>query len=345
MKNKQLTLSLLFLTIANAGCQSTSINTRFIGEPITHTSESERKVGVANVLYEFDGTPSENSYQSILEYPNDITHAESVKQIYNVHDADEDIVTPVKPKIALDNKVSSSSTLIAKSPEKSDANTVPKDIFTLVKTKVAPDNKASSSSTLIEKSPEKARKTKFKSSLDENKAVTVPKENIVESTQAHKEVLFQTLTPEDRIMSSDINGLEYQYPVEFKALTLVKTTENVSVSLDEEAAKAHLINQYYNTDTNYENDREVIERPKGLVVFKGVIGTLNENIHLLFEATGGVNAISDVSDNHKFEYEFTIEGETALKVFDKMIDAFKSPNPIKAKAYSINKVVHIEYSR
>lgn len=159
------------------------------------------------------------------------------------------------------------------------------------------------------------------------------------------ESISSALTPEDEILNSTINPIEYQKVNEHSFLDVQALNQRMYAEVDSDQVKAYLISEYYNTDDNPHNDREKLERPKTKFYFKARKGSLNQNIESLIENMDGVSAVTDISENHTLFNNFIIEGDSLLEILDQLIDSFTSPHPLKTKVHSINKVIHVYYKK
>lgn len=293
-------------TINISGCQSTSEQTRFVGKPSVNTF-TPKQADNSNVMYEYEGAAGAVEKQSILHYPKKAVSAPEAKPKFTVVAAE----------------TSEPATIVTPLNEGIELE--------------QPDK---------EKIEEVLESGAY--SVDIPPAIAVGNIEETESTSDFSKNIFMqeyTLTPEDKIMGEIVDPLEYQNTPEVPALRIIKETSRVNVEVDEASVKAYLISVYYNTNTVIEDDREPLKRPESLVVFHGKKGTLNENINALIKATDGINVVSDISDNHRFDFDFTIKGGSALSILDQLVESFVAPYPVSSKIYKRNEVAHVFYKR
>ncbi len=153
------------------------------------------------------------------------------------------------------------------------------------------------------------------------------------------------LTPEDEILNSTPNPLDYQVETEKPFLSVQAVSKRLFATVDTDKVKAHLIANHYNTDVDESNDRKLVDKPKATLTFVVKKGTLKENISALLSHGDDISVIANISNNHFMFNEFEMQGSSMLHILDRILDAYKSPHPLKARVKTINKIVDIEYDK
>ena len=344
MLNKSIIASAIILSLT--GCV-TADKTRFVGAPVETTQSTRVNNSESNVMFEYEGEKLQSAKkQSIIKYQTE-QKQEVVKVKYRVVDSsdlrDEAItnkekeITDKRPYFdvfAADSNINDKVATVQVPGEVRGEASSPRGIQAIysksendVSSKVVLENKNRHLKFL----PVKSLPVKPQQTISKASAASAPKQYV--------------LTPEDRIMASDIDPLLYQAEVEFKTLLISKTTDRLLAKVDAPQAKAYLINRFYNTDDIETNDREPIERPTSLFTFKGKKGSLKENLEVLLSHSANLRLISDISENHFLDYGFEIQGASVLHILDELVAPFKSPYPVKVNVYSKNKAAHVYYAK
>lgn len=166
----------------------------------------------------------------------------------------------------------------------------------------------------------------------------------VVDVEERRDVVKVPYTPsrEEEIIMSTIDPFEYQRGT-WGDTKIIRESERLKVSIDSDLVKQYLINQ--ERKNHSDEDLVELEKPVSTITFQGRAGGLNDNIKSLLSHTDGLNLEVDVSENHKFEYDFEITANSVLKIIDLLVEPFVSPFPIKATFHKGNKVVYVYYAK
>jgi len=144
---------------------------------------------------------------------------------------------------------------------------------------------------------------------------------------------MKVVTAKDKIMSLTINPLDYQYTPEFTHLSVNKNTDRVWMSVDDVKVKEYLLDEESRLDPKFETDSRKPVRPIAKVHFKVIKGSLKANLEALLSATNSTELVYKASLNHYFYNDFELEGDSVLKVVDRIIEPFKTPHQVVGMAY------------